>query len=149
MEHNKNSTLKVLGIGIGMKVNHMKTITEADIMRFAELSGDFNPVHVSEDFAKRTLFGHRIAHGMLVAGLISAAVAKLPGLVIYLSQTVNFSKPVRIGDSITVTAEVIGKDDIKGILQMKTICVNQNSEIVVDGEAKVKIYQRPERFKAI
>lgn len=149
MEHNKNSALKVLGIGIGMKVNHMKTITEADIMRFAELSGDFNPVHVSEDFAKKTLFGHRIAHGMLVAGLISAAVAKLPGLVIYLSQTVNFSKPVRIGDSVTVTAEVIGKDDIKGILQMKTICVNQNSEIVVDGEAKVKIYQRPERFKAI
>jgi 3-hydroxybutyryl-CoA dehydratase len=141
LEHNKNSTLKVLGIGIGMKVEHMKTITEADIMRFAELSGDFNPVHVSEEFAKRTLFGHRIAHGMLLAGLISAAVAKLPGLVIYLSQTLNFSKPVRIGDSITVTVEVIDKDDIKGILQMKTICVNQNSEIVVDGEAKVKIYQ--------
>jgi len=146
LEYNKNSTLKELGIDIGMKTNHMKTITEADIMRFAEVSGDFNPVHVSEDFAKKTLFGHRIAHGMLVAGLISAAVAKLPGLVIYLSQTVNFLKPVRVGDSITATAEVIDKDDMKGTLRIKTSCTNQNNEMVVEGEAKVGIYEPPSYY---
>ena len=139
----ENSILVSLGINVGTKTRHVKTMTEADIMRFAEVSGDFNPVHVSEDFAKKTLFGHRIAHGMLVAGLISAAVAKLPGLVIYLSQTVNFLKPVRVGDSITVTAEVIEKDDMKGILKVKTTCLNQNGEMLVDGEGKVRIYQLP------
>jgi 3-hydroxybutyryl-CoA dehydratase len=137
----ENSVLKSLNINVGMKTCHVKTITEADVMRFAELSGDFNPVHVSEDFARKTLFGGRIAHGMLVAGLISAAVAKLPGLVIYLSQTVKFLKPVRIGDSITATAEVIDKDDRKGILKLKITCVNQDDETVVSGESSVRIYK--------
>jgi 3-hydroxybutyryl-CoA dehydratase len=140
LENSKNSTLKALGIDIGMTANHTKIITEADIMSFAELSGDFNPVHVSEDFAKKTVFGHRIAHGMLVAGLISAAATKLPGLVIYLSQTVKFLKPVRVGDSITATVEVMEKNDDKGILKIKTACTNQNGDTVVDGEARVKIY---------
>jgi len=70
----------------GTKRQYAKTITEADIMRFADISSDFQLVHISEDFAKKTLFCSRIAHGMLVAGLISAAVAKLPGLVIHFSQ---------------------------------------------------------------
>ena len=139
----KSSILTSLGIDIGTKIHHVKTITEADIMRFADISGDFNPVHVSEDFAKKTLFGSRIAHGMLVAGLISAAVAKLPGLVIYLSQTVEFLKPVRAGDSITASVEVTGKDDVKGILTVKTLCINQKGETVVNGEGKLKIYQPP------
>jgi len=112
-------------------------------MRFAEVSGDFNPVHISGNFAKKTLFGGRIAHGMLVAGLISAAVAKLPGLVVYLSQTANFLKPVRVGDSITAIAEVIEKDEAKGILKVRTTCVNQDRETVVNGEGMVRIYQRP------
>jgi len=137
----ENSILKSLNINVGTKTRHVKTITEADVMRFAELSGDFNPVHVSEDFARKTLFGGRIAHGMLVAGFISAAVAKLPGLVIYLSQTVKFLKPVRIGDSITATAEVIDKDDTKGILKLKTTCINQDDETVVSGESRVRIYK--------
>lgn len=143
MTENKGSLLVSLGINVGTKTRHVKTITEADIMRFAEVSGDFNPVHVSEEFARKTLFGSRIAHGMLVAGLISAAVAKLPGLVIYLSQTVKFLRPVRAGDTVTAMAEVIEKDDMKGILKVKTICVNQDGEVVVGGEAEVKIYQRP------
>lgn len=143
MAENKSSILTSLGINIGTKTHLVKTITEADIKRFAEVSGDFNPVHMSDNFAKKTPFGHRIAHGMLAAGFISAAVAKLPGLVIYMSQTVNFLKPMRIDDSITATAEVIAKDDVKEILQIKTMCVNQNGEIVVDGQAKVKIYQPP------
>jgi 3-hydroxybutyryl-CoA dehydratase len=137
----ENSILKSLNINIGTKTSHVKTVTEADVMRFAELTGDFNPVHVSEDFARKTLFGGRIAHGMLIAGLISAAVAKLPGLVIYLSQTMKFLKPVRIGDSLTATVEVIDKDDTKGILQLKTSCVNQDDETVVSGEGSVRIYK--------
>ena len=140
---NKSSILTSLDIDVGTKRHHVKTITEADIMHFADISGDFNPVHVSEDFAKKTLFGSCIAHGMLVAGLISAAVAKLPGLVIYLSQTVEFLKPVRVGDSITASAEVTGKDYVKGILTLKTLCINQKGETVVNGEGRVKIYQPP------
>jgi 3-hydroxybutyryl-CoA dehydratase len=143
MTENKSSILTSLGINVGIKTHHVKTITEADIMRFAEVSGDFNPVHISSDFAKKTLFGGRIAHGMLVAGLISAAVAKLPGLVIYLSQTVNFLKPVRVGDVVTVMVEVLEKDEAKGILKVKTTCMNQNREMVVNGEGRVRIYQRP------
>jgi len=143
MTENKSSILQSLGINIGTKTHHVKTITEADIMRFAEVSGDCNPVHMSEEFAKKTLFGSRIAHGMLVGGLISATVAKLPGLVIYLSQTINFLKPVRVGDSITATAEVIERDKAKGILKVKTTCVNQYGETVADGEGRVRIYQQP------
>ncbi len=143
MEHDKNSTLKSLGIDIGVKTNHMKTVTEADIVLFAGVSGDFNPVHVCEEYAKKTLFGGRIAHGMLALALISAALAKLPGLVIYLSQSAKFLKPIKIGDSITAVAEVMDKDDSKAILHIKTICVNQDNEIVVDGEAKAKIYEPP------
>ncbi len=143
MAASRSSILTSLGINVGTKTRHVKTITEADIMRFADVCGDFNPVHISENFAKKTLFGSRIAHGMLVAGLISAAVAKLPGLVIYLSQTVKFLKPVRVSDSITTVAEVIDKDDVKGILKLKTTCVNQNGETVVDGEGRVRIYQPP------
>ena len=139
----QSSILMSLGINVGIKRQYVKTITDADIMRFADISGDFQLVHISEDFAKRTLFGSRIVHGMLVAGLISAAVAKLPGLVIYLSQKVDFLKPVRVGDSITASVEVIDKDDVKGILTLKTLCINQEGEIVIKGEGRVKIYQRP------
>lgn len=143
MTESRSSILTSLGINVGTRTDYVKTITEADIMRFADVSGDFNPVHISENFAKKTVFGGRIVHGMLVMGLISAAVTKLPGLVIYLSQTVEFLKPVRVGDSITAMAEVVEKDDIKEILKVKTTCVNQNGEMVVNGEGRVRIYQRP------
>jgi 3-hydroxybutyryl-CoA dehydratase len=143
LNYSKNSTSKLRDIYVGMKINHVKTITEADIVLFAGVSGDFNPVHVCEEYAKKTLFKGRIAHGMLALALISAAVVKLPGLVIYLSQTANFLKPIRIGDSITASIEVISKDDIKGILRVRTICVNQNNETAVEGEAKIRIYEPP------
>lgn len=139
----QSSILKSLGINVGTKRQYVKTITEADIMHFADISGDSQLVHISEDFAKKTFLGSRIAHGMLVAGLISAAVAKLPGLVIYLSQKVDFLKPVRAGDSITASVEVTDKDDVKGILTLKTLCINQEGETVVKGESRVRIYQPP------
>jgi 3-hydroxybutyryl-CoA dehydratase len=143
LNNSRNSTSKPRGIYVGMKTNHMKTITEADIVLFAGVSGDFNPVHMCEEYAKKTLFNSRIAHGMLALALISAALDKLPGLVVYLSQTANFLKPIRIGDSITARIEVIEKDDTKGILCVRTNCINQNNEMVVEGEAKIRIYEPP------
>jgi 3-hydroxybutyryl-CoA dehydratase len=143
LNNSRNSTSKPRGIYVGMKTNHMKTITEADIVLFAGVSGDFNPVHMCEEYAKKTLFSSRIAHGMLALALISAALDKLPGLVVYLSQTANFLKPIRIGDSITARIEVIEKDDTKGILCVRTNCINQNNEMVVEGEAKIRIYEPP------
>ncbi|MBI4187314.1 MAG: MaoC family dehydratase [Chloroflexi bacterium] len=137
------SILDKLGVDIGYKATHAKTITEADIGLFAQVSGDFNPVHVNEDFARKTFFQGRIAHGALSLSLLSAAMAKLPGLVVFLSQSVRFLKPVRIGDTITAVAEVTQTRRDKGILTLKNTCVNQNGEAVVEGEATVRLYQAP------
>lgn len=113
-----------------------KTVTEEDIVLFAKVTGDYNPVHVSEEFAKKTRFGGRIAHGMLSAGLISAVIGmKLPGPgCLYLSQTLNFRGPVKIGDEITARVEVAEVISEKR-LRLKTECINQRSETVLDGEA--------------
>ncbi len=137
------SILDKLGVDIGYKTTHVKTITENDVELFAEVSGDFNPVHVSEEFAKKTFFGGRIAHGVIPIGLLSAAMAKLPGLVIFLSQSVRFLKPVRIGDTITAIAEVIDTRRDKGIVTLKNTCINQNGETVVEGEATCRLYEAP------
>ncbi|MGZ8463385.1 MAG: MaoC family dehydratase, partial [Candidatus Deferrimicrobiaceae bacterium] len=93
---------------VGDTAELSKTVTEEDIVLFAKVTGDYNPVHVSEEFAKKTRFGGRIAHGMLSAGLISAVIGmKLPGPGCpYLSQTLNFRGPVKIGDEITARVEV-------------------------------------------
>jgi 3-hydroxybutyryl-CoA dehydratase len=113
-----------------------KTVTEEDIVLFAKVTGDCNPVHVSREFAEKTRFGERIAHGMLSAGLISAVIGmKLPGPgCLYLSQTLNFRGPVKIGDEITARVEVAEVISEKR-LRLKTECFNQRSETVVDGEA--------------
>ena len=97
--------LEKLGVDIGYKTTHTKTITEADIAMFAEVSGDFNPVHMSEEYAQKTFFSGRIAHGVISLGLLSAAMTKYPGLTIFLSQSIKFLKPVRIGDTITAINE--------------------------------------------
>ena len=116
-----------------------KTIEQADIDAFAEVTGDHNPVHVDEEFAKTTRFGKRIAHGMLTASLISSVLAnKLPGEgSVYLGQTLQFVAPVFPGDEITarVTVKQIRED--KPILKLETICLNQRDEIVIRGEATV------------
>ncbi len=135
--------LDKLGVDIGYKTTHTKTITEADINNFAEVSGDFNPVHMRQEYAKKTFFGGRIAHGVIAIGLLSAAMAKLPGLVIFLSQSVRFLKPVRIGDTITAIAEVIDTRKDKGIVTLKNTCVNQNNETILEGEAAVRLYESP------
>ena len=143
MAEKEISILEKLGVDIGYKTTHVKTVTEADINLFAEVSGDFNPVHISEEYAGKTFFGGRIAHGALVQALLSAAMAKLPGLVVFLSQSVRFLKPVRIGDTLTAIAEVIETRKDKGIVTLKNTCINQEGETVVDGEATCRLYQPP------
>jgi Acyl dehydratase len=135
--------LDKLGVDVGTKVSHMKTVTETDIGMFAGVSGDFNPVHMCEEYAKKTFFGGRIAHGVIAIGLISAAMTKLPGLVIFLSDSNKFLAPVRIGDSITATAEVIKAKKDKGIITLKTACANQKGETIVEGEWMLRLYEPP------
>lgn len=133
--------LKYSEIKIGQKDSYKRTITKEDIEKFADVSGDHNPVHMDEEYAKNTVFQGRIAHGILSASFISTALAnKLPGPgSIYLKQDLVFKKPVHIGDTITAIVEVIGKDDEKERITMKTICTNQHEELVVDGQALVML----------
>jgi 3-hydroxybutyryl-CoA dehydratase len=129
----------------GQSADMTRVITEEDILRFAEITGDRNPVHISEEFASQTRFGERIAHGILTAGLISAVIGtKLPGPgCLYLSQTLVFRAPVKIGDEITARAEVV--EVISGKrLKLRTQCINQREEVVLEGEAVV-IPPRPVR----
>lgn len=135
--------LDKLGVDIGYKTTHVKTVTEKDIELFAEVSGDFNPVHMREEFARKTFFGGRIAHGVFALGLVSAAGAKLPGLVILLSMSSKFLKPVKIGDTITAVAEVIAARKDKGIVTLKNTCTNQNGEVVVEGETMIRLFEAP------
>ena len=135
--------VKYKEIVLGQKAKYVRTITEKDIERFAEVSGDLNPVHMDEEYAKTTMFKGRIAHGMLSVSFISTTLAnKLPGPgTIYLKQEVVFKRPVRIGDAITTQVEVVSKNDEKKRLTLKTTCVNQQEEIVVTGEALVMLLE--------
>lgn len=121
-----------------------KTVTESDIVLFAGVTGDFNPVHIDAETAKQSVFGERIAHGMLSAGFISAVIGmRLPGSgSIYLSQTLRFTKPVRIGDTVTARVEVLEVLTAKRRVRLATSCRNQNGEVVVDGEAVVMLDHR-------
>jgi acyl dehydratase len=116
-----------------------KTIEQADVDAFADLTGDHNPVHVDEEFAKTTRFGKRIAHGMLTASLISAVLAnELPGEgSVYLGQTLQFVTPVFPGDEITARVTVKEMREDKPIVKLETVCVNQRDEVVIRGEATV------------
>ena len=124
---------------VGQSARFSKTITEADIYLYAGISGDFNPAHVDEEFAKKTFFKTRIAHGMLTASFISTIIGTLlpgPGS-IYMRQEVNFLAPVKIGDTITAVAEVAEILSEKKRVRLKTTCVNQEGTTVLDGEALV------------
>lgn len=125
-------------IQVGDKASFTKTISEADVYGFAGITGDFNPVHVNEEYASKSRFKKRIAHGMLTASFISTVIGTdLPGAnTIYMSQEVKFTAPVFIGDTLTAEAEVLEKRDDKRILTLKTTVVNQDGKVVVDGQAK-------------
>lgn len=131
-------------ITVGDAAEMAKTVTEADIVSFAGITGDFNPVHIDAVAAKQSMFGERIAHGILSAGFISAVIGmRLPGPgCIYLSQTLRFTKPVRIGDTVTARVEVLEVLEVlaaKRRVRLATTCRNQNDELVVEGEAVVMI----------
>lgn len=116
-----------------------KTISEADVYGYAGITGDLNPAHVNEAYAKTTFFKTRIAHGMLTAGFISTVIGtRLPGPgTIYMKQSLTFLAPVQIGDTITARVEVVEKMSEKNRVTLKTTCVNQDGKTVLDGEALV------------
>ena len=116
-----------------------KTVTDADIYLFAGVTGDLNPAHIDEDYARGTFFKTRIAHGMLSAGFVSAVIGtRLPGPgSVYMRQTLEFLAPVRIGDTVTATVEVIEKIVEKKRVRLRTTCTNQEGVTVLEGEALV------------
>lgn len=125
----------------GDKASRTTTITDEMIRAFADLTGDTNPVHLDDSYASATRFGRRIAHGMIAAGLISAALANdLPGPgTVYLSQTLQFRAPVYPGDTITTAVEVKNVRPDKPIVTLSTVCKNQNDMVVLEGEAVVLV----------
>jgi 3-hydroxybutyryl-CoA dehydratase len=122
---------------VGEQARFTKTVTEADVTTFAGLIGDFNPLHVDAEYARKSRFGRRVAHGMFTGGLISAVLGnKLPGPgSIYLNQQIEFLAPVYIGDTITAVAEVSSWRPEKRIITLKTDAYNQNQVQVVTGKA--------------
>jgi len=124
---------------LGQKASFSKHVTEQDVLLFSALSGDVNPVHLDEEFAAQTIFGGRIAHGMLTGAVISAAIAmEMPGPgVVYLGQSLRFMKPVMLGDSITVQLEITEKRDDKKWVSLACEVRNQDGEVVATGDALV------------
>jgi 3-hydroxybutyryl-CoA dehydratase len=129
---------------VGEQASFTKTVTEADVTTFAGLIGDFNPLHVDAEYARKSRFGRRVAHGMFTGGLISAVLGnKLPGPgAIYLSQQIEFLAPVYIGDTITAAVEVVSWRPDKRIITLKTDCYNQDEKQIVTGKA-VLMVDRP------
>ncbi|WP_376087231.1 MaoC family dehydratase [Roseomonas sp. CCTCC AB2023176] len=125
-------------LSVGQTASFGKTVTEADILMFAAVSGDTNPVHINAEAAAASMFKERIAHGMLSAGFISAVLGtRLPGPgTIYLSQTLKFRAPVTIGQTVTATVEVTALDAAKKRATLKTTCT-AGGKVVIEGEALV------------
>jgi acyl dehydratase len=126
---------------IGDKFSTTKQITDAVVRAFAEFSGDYNPIHLDDDFAKNTRFGRRIAHGMISGALISAVLGYelKDRKIVYLSQTLKFTAPVFIDDTVTATATVINIRQDKPVVTVETVCTNQSGETVVKGEAAIMV----------
>jgi 3-hydroxybutyryl-CoA dehydratase len=131
--------LSIDKLSVGQSARFSKTITETDIYLYAGISGDFNPAHVNEQYAAKTFFKTRIAHGMLTASFISTLIGTIlpgPGS-IYMRQELNFLAPVKIGDTVTAIAEVVEIIADKKRARLKTWCINQEGTTVLDGEALV------------
>jgi acyl dehydratase/CBS domain-containing protein len=134
-------------LSVGDVVRFRKTLSEADVQRFAEASGDTNRLHLDGEFAEKSRFGGRIAHGILTAGLISAALARLPGLTIYLSQDLRFLGPVGLDETVTAVCEVI-EDLGTNKFELATTVYDADGEVVIDGEAVVLMTELPEKETA-
>lgn len=130
-----------MNLKIGDKFSTSKQITDEVVRKFAELSGDYNPIHLDEEFAAKTRFGKRIAHGMISGALISAVLGYelKERKIVYLSQTMKFIAPVFIDDTVTATATVVDIREDKPIVTIETVCTNQNGAAVVTGEGKIMI----------
>lgn len=126
-------------IQVGDTASFSKTVTEGDVSLYAGISGDFNPAHLDAEYAKSTMFGKRIAHGILSAGFISNVLGnKLPGPgTIYLGQDLKFLKPVFFGDTVTATVKVTERIVEKNRLVLETNVTNQNGDLVITGIATV------------
>jgi 3-oxoacyl-[acyl-carrier protein] reductase len=133
--------MKYADIKIGDKAEVVHTITDNDISKFVELTGDDNKLHVNKEFASKTEFKKPVVHGMLGASFISTLIGtKLPGDgALWFSQTLEFLKPVRVGDTIKVLAEVISKNDKSNVIELKTDIINQNKQLVTTGISKIKV----------
>jgi 3-hydroxybutyryl-CoA dehydratase len=137
----------ILGVKVGDRAEFEKTVTAEDIALFAQVTGDTNRLHHDAAYAAKTRFGECIAHGMLSAGFISAALGtKLAPkcCVVYLSQSLRFLRPVKIGDTVKAVAQVKGIEAEKRIVTVETDCFNQEGEAVVKGEAVVLLDPAPE-----
>ncbi len=128
-------------IKIGDTFSIERLVTDELIRKFADVSGDHNPIHLDEEVAKSTRFGRRIAHGMLSGAFISAVLGYelTERRIVYLSQTLKFTLPVFIGDTVTTTATVKTIREDKPVVTLETICTNQNGETLVTGEAVVMV----------
>ncbi|MGD0401131.1 MAG: MaoC family dehydratase [Syntrophobacteraceae bacterium] len=136
-------------IGLNETAEFSKTISESDVYLYAGVTGDFNPAHINEEYARETFFKTRIAHGMLAAGLISTVLGtRLPGPgTVYVRQELNFLAPVRIGDTVTARVEVIEIMTEKKQVRFRTTCSTQNGTLVLDGEAIISP-PRPKKVEA-
>jgi acyl dehydratase len=130
-----------MDLKIGDKFSTTKQITDSVVRAFAELSGDYNPIHLDDEFAAKTQFGKRIAHGMISGALISAVLGYefKERKVVYLSQTLKFTTPVFLDETVTATATVTNIREDKPIVTLETVCTNQDGKTVVKGEAVVMI----------
>ena len=130
---------KITDFTVGMSNSVTKTITDADVLMFGAVSQDLNPIHFDHEYARTTMFGGPIVHGNLVAGLLSAAGAQLTGQgSIYVKDERFFAAPVRVGDTITATVEVMDMNVEKKNMHLKATCTNQKGEAVVTGKITVK-----------
>ena len=130
-----------MDLNIGDIFSTSREVTDEIIHKFADVSGDYNPIHLDDEFAKTTRFGKRIAHGMLSGAFISAVLGNefKDRKIVYLSQTMKFTAPVFIGDTVTATGTITNIREDKGIVTLETICTNQNGETLVKGEAAVMV----------
>lgn len=140
----ETQTLYFEDVSLGMRESYTKHVSAADVVGFAEISGDRNPIHLSEHFAAKTPFGGRIAHGLYTASLISAVIGtRLPGPgAIYISQTLRFLAPVRIGDDVVASVEIVELVEKGRRAKLRCEC-RVGETLVLEGEAEVKIPARP------
>jgi 3-hydroxybutyryl-CoA dehydratase len=133
---------EALAVGMSAETSHQ--VTDAIVRQFADVTGDHNPAHLDEAYAATTRFGGRTAHGMLGAGFISACIAtELPGPgTIYISQSLRFLRPVRIGDTVTARVEVVELFAARRRVRLTTTCRNQAGEVVMDGDAMCLVPER-------